>query len=1546
MKIAQIGVFDTENFGDLLFPTILSHYIKDYQIDLFSPCGISYMPFNSTTHVYAIEELEEKCKQKEYKAIIIGGGDMIRVDSPPSSYYPNQEDFFKLWTLPILLGKVYDIPVLFNAPGVPFSFSKSIKPFVRDILDTVSYISVRDEHARDVLGECDVKNVNVVPDTVLSIAEVYPQNILCASRMKLGKKLNISFENRYIVVQHNRCNIDNEDYLNIIKEGIRRIESKGYKIVFMPIGYVHKDIDFLQKLYCTGDSNQCLIKDKLSPYEMCAILAGSSGYIGTSMHGVVVSYAYGKMALCINTQRYSKIGGVLEQMGHLEWNIQDIAELETVFDSEIQKSVVQDDSVIQKIEQHFNILKDKIDNEFRSSTTSDILNDIYSLYQTIEDDSDKNFEVANIYWDYGSGFSPELMDKIPYVKIDDDQYELEFDIPKAVFKIRFDPIEEAIICYDELIIEADDKIIEGNVSNIIVVDNQRIILNKDPNFEFENNSYRHIKLQIKAHKMDLEDLQTMCGSIYYHLSIEKQNSENIMKQTREDLNKMKETHNELNEQVEALSQMNLDLINQLNQKENEIENIQKSMSWKITAPLRWIGGGLYKVLQKTFVTRCAVEAVKILFQKGPFELFRAGKRFISMSLRSKGAGDVNKNSSSNNKDGYCPYDSEYQDNRIFEETPDVKMLAFYLPQYHTFPENDEWWGKGFTEWVNVKSGDSRFEGHYQPRVPHEDIGYYSLEDINVLKRQAELAKQHGIYGFCFYYYWFSGKRLMEKPVDMLLEHPEIDLPFCLCWANENWTRAWDGMNKNVLIAQEYSDKDDLEFIRDMKKYIDDPRYIRIHGKPLIVVYNPGQIPDCHKSFNKWREVAREIGLGEIIIWTCRTANNTADLLGITDCIDAEVEFPPHNMWLDSLAVRDIDLSGKSAFIYNYQCLVEYLVEQLKNEKNRPTVPIHHSCMMAWDNAARRKDAWFTFYAFSLRSLYKWVLAIANKARDDFEEEERYVFINAWNEWGEGTYLEPDEKYGYANINTVSKALCGHPFEDDLNVINKNNKALGNAEFEKKNNTRIAVQVHMFYLDTIDETIESLNKIPYKFDCYISTDSEEKKSIILMKLKSDCKCDDYYVEVFKNRGRDVAPFLVQMHKVYKKYDYICHIHSKKTKTNDHGNEWRKYIFNHLFGSEDYIRRIFNIFEADETIGILMPPTYPVLELQAEWGGNKQGVESLLRKMNITITLPEQPSFPVGNMFWARSKAVEKLFELDLKQEDFPEEAGQVNATIAHQIERSWVYVAKSAGYKTRHIFNNCDFDVNDIGKKRIGIYVHYDKNDIISDEDVQTISVLSKYFDSLHFVSNSSLNQNELDKVCAYVTSVKIRENIGYDFGAWRDVLMNIGLSELEKNDELILLNNSFYSPVFNLNNMFQEMESRAVDFWGITVFPYSADGSFINKPCINEHIQSYFMVFNKNVFESKVFWNFWKKVPDCTEFIDVIATCETQFTKCLADAGFLYEPYIRESYYISKFLNNYSIPYEKPTSLLLLKDPFVKKKCYQHMDEEEKIKLKWLLGKL
>lgn len=368
------------------------------------------------------------------------------------------------------------------------------------------------------------------------------------------------------------------------------------------------------------------------------------------------------------------------------------------------------------------------------------------------------------------------------------------------------------------------------------------------------------------------------------------------------------------------------------------------------------------------------------------------------------------------------YLSQYQDEEIFTEIPDVKVLAFYLPQFYCFPENDKWWGKGFTEWTNTRKAKPLYKNHYQPREPHEDIGYYNLTNIDTMKKQAQLANNHGIYGFCIYYYWFSGKRLMEKPLDLLIEHPEININFCLCWPNQNWTRRWDGQEKDILIAQKYDIADPFMFISDLKKYVADKRYIRVNGKPVIVVYNPTEIPSIKTVFRCWKKQAKDIGIGEITIWICRTFGASIKKLGLEGLADKEIEFPPNGGEGDMIVENDLSTRG---MVFNYSKYVDSVIEKRNNdvmEKN-----IYRTVMLAWDNSARRKDGYIIFNHFDLKRYYDWLSYNVRETKTMYTSSERFTFINAWNEWGEGTYLEPDMQYGYANINVTSKAIFGKPY---------------------------------------------------------------------------------------------------------------------------------------------------------------------------------------------------------------------------------------------------------------------------------------------------------------------------------------------------------------------------------------------------------------------------------------------------------------------------------------------------------------------------------------
>lgn len=361
------------------------------------------------------------------------------------------------------------------------------------------------------------------------------------------------------------------------------------------------------------------------------------------------------------------------------------------------------------------------------------------------------------------------------------------------------------------------------------------------------------------------------------------------------------------------------------------------------------------------------------------------------------------------------YISKHKLGTISDAEVDIRAIAIYLPQFHTFPENDEWWGTGFTEWTNVRRAKQQYEGHYQPHVPHPDIGYYDLNDENILIKQAELAKASGIEGFCFYYYWFNGKRLMEMPVDRLIASGKPDIPFCYCWANENWTRTWDGGDHHVLIGQQYSPESDRRFILDLMPALRDPRYIKVDGRPLLIVYRPMQLPNAKATAEIWREVCREEGLGEICLAFMQSFDspNPADI-----GYDFAIQFPPLGSSARNIS-QNVNLSDPQTFtgeVRDYKQLVEdYTASDLGYNTFPAVTP-------SWDNTARRQERGHSWVNSSPEYYSFWLATMAAKVRSLQPPERRFIFINAWNEWAEGNHLEPDLKYGYAWLNATRLGL--------------------------------------------------------------------------------------------------------------------------------------------------------------------------------------------------------------------------------------------------------------------------------------------------------------------------------------------------------------------------------------------------------------------------------------------------------------------------------------------------------------------------------------------
>jgi len=349
--------------------------------------------------------------------------------------------------------------------------------------------------------------------------------------------------------------------------------------------------------------------------------------------------------------------------------------------------------------------------------------------------------------------------------------------------------------------------------------------------------------------------------------------------------------------------------------------------------------------------------------------------------------------------------------------PDVRLLAFYLPQFHPFPENDRWWGTGFTEWRSCARAKPLFSGHYQPHLP-DHLGFYDLRLPLVMEEQARLARSYGVEGFVFYFYWFAGKTLMEQPLRDMLANPRVTTRFCLSWANENWTWRWDGKDHEVLISQDYSMADSKAFIEHILPYMTDERYIRVDGKLLLLVYKPSDIPDLARHVAIWRKTVREAGLGELYIMGNQRSPN--DDFRSED-VDAALEFAPHGLDTMNLAAT-VDVSeGFSGRIYEYADVVNLALSRPAPEKH-----VFRSVTLGWDNTARRGLAATIMNNFS-SSLYRsWLQALCNQARERFpdEIERRLVFINAWNEWAEGTHLEPDARYGFTYLEATRDAVVG------------------------------------------------------------------------------------------------------------------------------------------------------------------------------------------------------------------------------------------------------------------------------------------------------------------------------------------------------------------------------------------------------------------------------------------------------------------------------------------------------------------------------------------
>ena len=367
------------------------------------------------------------------------------------------------------------------------------------------------------------------------------------------------------------------------------------------------------------------------------------------------------------------------------------------------------------------------------------------------------------------------------------------------------------------------------------------------------------------------------------------------------------------------------------------------------------------------------------------------------------------------------------------EKQNVKIISFYLPQFHTFPENDKWWGKGFTEWRTVKNAKKLFKDHNQPRTPYNH-NYYCLDDNGeTLKWQAELAQKYGVYGFCFYHYWFDGKMLMEKPMEVLLKRKDININYCICWANENWTRAWADKTKEVLIEQHYGDKEDWK--RHFYYFLDffkDPRYIKNGNKPVLVIYRPEIIPTRFEMLKLWDKLAKECGFdGIYFLYQQNKYNPDHDKAGAF--FKAGIEYQPqYAMDLERNRFKRIPYnihSGinliankvpilwnkKVAFRFDYDKLWKNILTKFPQRNN-----MYPGAFVDWDNTPRHKKRGSYCVGVSPIKFEKYLRLQLKRTVKDYKKD--MLFLFAWNEWGEGGYLEPDTRFNYKMLEAIHNAI--------------------------------------------------------------------------------------------------------------------------------------------------------------------------------------------------------------------------------------------------------------------------------------------------------------------------------------------------------------------------------------------------------------------------------------------------------------------------------------------------------------------------------------------
>ncbi len=573
-----------------------------------------------------------------------------------------------------------------------------------------------------------------------------------------------------------------------------------------------------------------------------------------------------------------------------------------------------------------------------------------------------------------------------------------------------------------------------------------------------------------------------------------------------------------------------------------------------------------------------------------------------------------------------------------------QVFAFYLPQFHAFSENDDWWGKGFTEWTNVTKANPQFIGHEQPRLP-ADLGFYDLSHSEVMYKQAELARKVGIDAFCVYFYWFAGKTLMERPLENWLKQSDLDFPMFFCWANENWTRRWDGQDQEVLIAQDHSPEDDIRFIEHISRYMLDPRYYRIDNKPVLVLYYPSLLPEAKATGNRWRDYMwsnYQTDLHLLVVQSRDQVDPTS--IGF----DGAIEFPPVGVesrpCTQPLQKTYKEFSHK---VFDYHQTVEQILLNDRKENYYRA----RGVMPGWDNTARRGHDGNVFIHNSPLQYSRWLHDAIVDMRWTQTPDNQMVFINAWNEWAEGAYLEPDRFNGHAYLCATQKAI-NHWDQKTKTLLQKGHQSNSHA-----------IIIHAYYPEILPILAKRIKASELELDIWVTISNETALGDI-RSLWPDAR-----VYLTPNIGRDVAPFLSVLPDIIGcNYQAVLKLHTKKSLHREDGNEWRDFLYSELLPDEPaQALELLNRFCEQEKIGMVAAKGHAPA-IKHFWGKNQKWLKRLSQKFSYPEVTGKE-IFAAGTMFWFKPEGLQVLKDSPIELGDFYyDTANDIDGTLAHALER--------------------------------------------------------------------------------------------------------------------------------------------------------------------------------------------------------------------------------------------------------------------------------------